>query len=111
MNDLLQKIKPLYEKLGMGKVSYERKGIHPSKDWRIMLTTTFVVICFLAFFAFYFYLKIDKGEIFVVTREGAGKDAEISEILLKKVVLEIKNKEEFLRKLKEGNLVPSDPSV
>lgn len=111
MNDLLQKIKPLYEKMGMGKVSYERKGIHPSKDWKIILTTTFVIICLLAFFAIYFYLKIEKGEIFVVTREGVGKDAEINEILLKKVVLEIKNKEDFLRQLKEGSLIPSDPSI
>ena len=111
MNDYVQKIKILYEKFGGRKVVYEKSGIRPSRDWKIMLVTSFIATCFLAFYAIYFYMRVDRGEIFVVDKGTIGKDAEINSVLLRKIVSEIKNGQDFLGQLKTSNLAPPDPSI
>ena len=111
MKDYLQKIKSWYEAMKTKNVSYEKKSLQPVRDWKIMLTVTFIILCFLAVLSFYFYLKVDSGEMFAISKDRISKDTEINTTLLKKIVGEINSREDFINKLKGGGFVPSDPSI
>lgn len=111
MKDYTQKFKVLYEKLGGQKISYEKSGVRPSRDWKIMLVGTFVVICCLAFFAFDFYWKIEAGEVFMLDTGTVSREAEIDSLLLKKIVGEINDRAAFVQELKASGSIPTDPSI
>ena len=112
MKDYLQKIKSIVGGLKKEKTSYERGGINPGRDWRILLSITFVILCILAILAVYFYIQIDRGRLFVVPEDSIEDKTKINMILLEKIVGEVKAREARSADIKEGRMaVPSDPSM
>lgn len=111
MKNYSQIIKTWYEKMVAEQVSYEKVGLQPTKDWKIMLSTTSILLILMAVFAFYFYVKIENGEIFVVTQEDSARDIEIDTTLLKKVVDDTKERADYFSQIKLKGLTPSDPSL
>ena len=111
MSRLFQKIKGLYGKIHITHLSYEKRGMRPKHDWKILLVTSCIVLLLMTFFSFYFYTRISQGRLFVVTKNNSGKEVTINSILLQKIVNEIKLREESLHAIKQNKVVPSDPSL
>ena len=111
MNDYLQKIKTWYGKIKTRKVSYDKPGIRPSADWKMMLVLSFCILCVLGLAAGYFYYKISNGELFMSQQDATAKDAEIDMVLLKKTVADIKAKQDFINQLESSGNKPGDPSI
>ncbi len=111
MSDLLKKIKPFLPKLFQKKVSYDKGGLRPSRDWRNILITTFLTLCILASFSFYFYLQVGAGKFFAVTQEDTQNEVKINRNLLDKVVKDINDRKASLEQIKQNKIVPPDPSL
>ncbi len=112
MSNLLQKIKSLFGKLKNKKVSYDRGGINPNRQWKIILSTTFIILCFLALIAFYFYSQIDKGNLFTVTSDSAQSEIKIDGSLLKKTVDDINARQAMNYNVRnDGVFIPNNPSL
>ena len=111
MKGLLQKIKSWYEKLRNPGISYQIQGLNPAHDWRLILVTTFVLICLEAFLAFYFYIQIDSGKFFVVTGNSEEKEVKLDQSLLQKTVDDLNLKEANLVKIRADRVSPKEPSI
>ena len=110
MSGLLQKIKTWYAKIRIKRESYVVSGIKPIRDWRILLISTLVIVVVMAIFAFYFYVQIDKGKLFVVKVSKTQNDTKINEVLLKKTVNDINSRKASLNEIRNKN-APEDPSI
>ena len=111
MKDYLQKIKIWFNKLKAGRVSYDKGGLKPLRDWRIILITTSIIIFILAIFAFYFYIQIESGKLFVSTNEVSDTQLKINDSLLKKTVDELNTRESSTAQIKSGQITAPDPSL
>ena len=111
MSSLLKKIKGLYSKLGITKISYERSGIRPKRDWNTLLILSCLILLLIALFAFYFYSQINQGKLFVVARDNTGREVKINDKLFQKIISEIKEREESLQSIKQNKGIPADPSL
>ena len=111
MSKLLQKFKSWYNGLRKTKSLYEKKGIKPYKDWIIMLTSTQVIIIVFALLAYYFYIQIDKGNLFVVDKTTSENEIKINRVLLQKTVDDINFREQTTIETKESKSIPTDPSI
>ncbi len=111
MSDLLQKIKQWYESAKTKRLSYEKPGVNPAKDWRFFLSTTFIVGCVLAIVTAYFYMQIDKGRLFTVDSDGTETQVKINNFMLKKTVDEINSRETSMTRIKDGKVSLPDPSL
>lgn len=111
MSELINKFKSWYESLRTSKVSFEKKGINPKKDWNRILIVTFVTVSLLAGLSFYFYVEVDNGTFFSVEGEEESAEIKINNVLLKKIVEDINNREKSLMEIKEGKSVPANPSI
>lgn len=111
MNDLLQKIEAWYDKIKTAGASYQRRGIRPMSDWKIIISTTFIVFCIVASVAFYFYTQIDEGVIFLVQEDASQKAVKLDTTLLKKAVDDMQSRETSLSKIKQNKTAPGDPSL
>ena len=110
MKDLLQKAKDFYQKLRTKTVSYKKSGIRPEHDWKVMLVTTFVSLCLLAICAFYFYIQVDSGQLFVVAKVKTEKEVKLDAVLLKKTIDDINLRADSLQTIKQNKTVPIEPS-
>jgi hypothetical protein len=111
MTNLLKKAKELYAKVRTKRVSYERSGISPTRDWQMLLVFTTAMIFIIACVAYYFYREINQGLLFVVTENSSEKEVKIDSVLLKKTVDDIKTRQTLLRNIIQGRSIPSDPSL
>ena len=107
---LLQKIKVLYGKIHVTRISYERRGMRPNHDWNVFLVMSSVILLVITFFAFYFYTQVNQGNLFIVAENNSGKEVKINNSLLQKIVDEIKSREKSLQSIKQ-NKIPPDPSL
>ena len=110
MKSLLQKIKGWFEKIKIKSNSYKKIGISPLRDWKIILTTTFIVICFIVVGSYYFYTQINAGSLFMVSENIDGKEVQLNEFLLKKIVGEINARADYLTNLRQNKTTPIEPS-
>lgn len=110
MKDYLKKLEEIYKKLNIRKVSYEPSGIEPFRDWVIILLSFVGLVFFIAVSAFYFYTKVDKGELFRVDGAGEENEVKINMTLLKKVVGDISSREQNTIIIRQSNENLSDPS-
>ena len=111
MADNIQKIKAWYEKMHVSQVSYEKSGIKPTKDWRILLGVTCMMLCLLAVLAFYFYTSVNNGSFFTTSQDGVMNEVKINESLFNKTIDNINTREMLLNSIKQGRQTPADPSV
>ncbi len=111
MTGLLQKLKNWRDKIKTTKMSYKVSGIRPVHDWRVLLITTQIILVLLAALAFYFYIQIDEGKLFLVPEGKTEKELKIDNVLLKKAVDDINLRETTLSGIKQSKDIPSDPSL
>ena len=111
MSDFLQKIESWYDAVKTAGASYRRRGVRPMSDWKMILISTFVVICFGAIFEFYFYTQISKGALFIVEKNESQKEVKIDSSLLQKVADGVRLREATLDKIKQDKMIPADPSL
>lgn len=93
------------------KVSFEKKGIKPSKDWNMVLFVYFVVLILLAGISSYFYMKVEDGTFFSVEEQEFKSGIKINGTMLKKVVDDINSREKSREDIKNGISVPSNPAL
>src|SRR4051812_4634952 len=110
MSDLLQKIKNLTYKVRMFKTSYGRDIINPERDWKIILLSSFILLCLGAISAYYFYIEVDSGKFFIITRENAEKEFKLDTNLLKKTIEDINLRQTTYNKVNDSRVVPKEPS-
>jgi hypothetical protein len=111
MKDLIQKTKDFFAKIKTKKVSYERPGIKPTNDWRIILATAGLLILIVGGFSLYFYTQINSGQLFTVEDDTVEKEVKIDSQLLKTTIDDIQNREKSMANIKQNINIPSDPSL
>ena len=107
----IEKIKSWYSSLKISEPSYEKEGVSPYKDWRIILTSTFVALVVLAGAAYYFYIEVDSGNFFTVSEETEGNEVKINNTLFKKIVDDINNRKQSMENIQKNKIAPPDPSL
>ncbi len=112
MKPFVLKIKTVFSKLSSREVSYDKKTIRPGKDWKIIIVTFQVSVIILGVFAFYFYTKINAGELFLVDSSVTDNQIKINETLLRKVSSDLVSRENNFQNVKRPEfIVPTDPSI
>jgi len=111
MKEFFHKIKGLYLKLKIKQVSYERASIRPSHDWHILLVSATCLLFIFAGISLYFYKQIDSGNFFTVEDESIEKQVKIDDILLKKTIDEISDRETNRSNIRQNKNIPPDPSI
>lgn len=111
MSPLLQKIKNLYKKASTGQSVYAKDSIYPRHDWKILVISMLIAILFMALAAFYFYIQIDSGSIFMVDTTGAQNGVNLKNVLLNRVVDDLNLREKNLKAIEQNQGIPTDPSI
>ena len=92
MKNQFNKIKSWFGHLQMKNESYDKGGIKPAHDWRIILSTTFFVLIILGAVAGYFYIEVNKGNLFNTSKNTLDSEAQINKPLLDKTIQDIKTR-------------------
>ena len=111
MQDKLNKIKDWVKGHFKSDSTYDKGGIKPARDWRVILTTSFIVVIVLGLVAFYFYYEVSKGKLFVVSEASVVDQVKINRPFLDKVIEGIKTRKTQFENIKTGEGVPSDPAI
>ncbi len=111
MSEQINKIKAWYGEISEKKISFEKKGIKPRRDWSIILFAVFCLVLVLAGFSYYFYVAIDNGTFFTISEEDTLNEVKINNNLLLKISGDIKDREENLLEIKSGKAVPANPAL
>lgn len=111
MKDILQKIKSFYVKVIKKEETYQRHGIKPTRDWSILLLTSFIVSVVLIIFTSYFYIQIKNDRLFVVDETNTLKEVTINTDILNKTIDDIKAREETTNNIKNNKIGSPDPSL
>lgn len=111
MQDQIKKIKDWAKSHFKSESTYDKGGIKPSRDWRIVLTSSFVVVVFLGLVAFYFYYEVSNGKLFVVNEASIVDQVKINRPFLDRVIDGVKNRKTQFENIKTGEGIPSDPAL
>ena len=86
-------------------------GVSPQADWKIIFISTLVLTLLALVLSGFIFIKIDKGEIFVVDRplEQRGKTLDIS--LLKETISYYQGKAREFERTKNLVVPATDPSL
>lgn len=86
-------------------------GASPEADWKIIFVSTIVLIVSVVALSVFMFIKIDKGEIFVVQRlAGQGQEA-LNISILKETVSYYQKKAREFEKIKNEKVGAVDPSL
>ncbi len=107
----LDKIKIWFSSLTKKTASFEKKRIRPTHDWVVILIVTQTIMLGILAFAFYFYLKINKGEFFQVVVDESQNEVKINSVLLKSTIENINTRAQNFNKINQGQGIPPDPSA
>ncbi len=110
MKDILLQLKPLLDKINSFRGSYRKEGIWPMRDWKIILTITFIFFFLNIAIAVYFYLEVDQGKLFMVSSKNSEGEIQINTDLFQKTISDIKDRASNQEKIKNSS-APKDPSV
>lgn len=111
MNDFISKIKNWYKNFSSKKVSYEKDGIKPKKDWMIIVLILLFITIILIGISSYFYINVDNGTLFNVPEIEEISETKVNRKLLEKVVGEYDDREIRLNEIKEGRDIPPNPAL
>ena len=86
-------------------------GTNPEIDWKIIFISTVVLATAVIILSIFIFIKIDKGEIFVVKKqvEEVGETLDIT--ILRNTVSYYQNKALEFESIKNSKPVSSDPSL
>ena len=111
MPKFLEQIKQWFLRFKASRSSYRKDGIHPERDWGILLVSTFVILLISATISFYIYFQIDKDKLFTIKESVSERKVEIDMELFKKTVEDIKVREDSMEALKQNKITAPDPSI
>ena len=86
-------------------------GTSPEADWRIILISAMILVVLIITLSVFIFIKIDKGEIFVVERLAEQSEKTLNLSLLKETVSYYEAKDLELGKIKNATTVATDPSL
>lgn len=107
MENLIKKIKSFYS--SNKKISYEKKGINPKKDWIGILSMVFVVLVLGGILTIYFYIQINNSSFFKEDYEESSVTA-LNKEALDRFVKNVNDKKAVVQNIKDGRMTISDPS-
>ena len=86
-------------------------GVSPQADWKIIFISTLVLTLLALVLSGFIFIKIDKGEIFVIDKplEQRGKTLDIS--LLKEIISYYQGKAREFERIKSLVVPATDPSL
>ena len=83
----------------------------PEADWKIIFVSTLILACFIIVLSVLMFVRIDKGEIFVINKP-AEEGAKILDVaVLKETVLYYQNKALEFERIKNVRTTSVDPSL
>jgi hypothetical protein len=86
-------------------------GTSPAADWKIIFVSTLLLAVSVIALSTFIFIKIDKGEIFVVEKSTEEKGKTLNIPLLKEIVTYYQGKAREFERIK-GLVVPAvDPSL
>ena len=95
----------------MLRSSYSGEGIKPERDWRILLTFGFFSLIITMLFSFYFYKQISAGKLFTIEQDITKKEVKINSAMFKKVIDDVRLREETLLEIKQNKSIPPNPAL
>lgn len=110
MSELFNKIKNWYQNFSSSQISFERKGIKPTKDWNIVIFSSLIVLLITGGIAFYFYVQVEKGTFFGATETEDLAEVKINNNILNKLIADINKRERNLVDIETGRKSPPNPS-
>lgn len=86
-------------------------GTGPEADWKIIFSSIFILIVFVMVWSIFVFIKIDKGEIFVVERSAGEEEKILDASLLKETVSYYQDKALKFERIKKSGVSSVDPSL
>lgn len=86
-------------------------GADPKTDWKIIFISTVILVVSVVVFSVYMFVKIDKGEIFLVEKTGVEQERVLDIDLLKETVNYYQNKAFEFERIKNAKTKAVDPSL
>ncbi len=111
MSEIFNKIKNWYQNLTSAKISFERTGIKPTRDWNVVVFSAMLVLFISGGLAFYFYVKVENGTFFNEYVAEELKEVKINNSLLGKLITDINNRERKLEEIQTVKKSPANPSL
>ncbi len=111
MSETFNKIKNWYQNLSSSKVSFERKGIKPTRDWNIVIFSSLIAVVIFGSLAFYFYVKVENGTFFGASSVEDLTEVKINNTILNKLISDINNRERNLSEIETNKKSPPNPSL
>jgi hypothetical protein len=87
-------------------------GISPEADWKIIFVSTIVLVGLVTILNFFIFVKMNRGEIFVIEDNGEAEIATLDMEKIKTTASYYQDKEAEFQKWRNGvNTVIVDPSL
>ena len=86
-------------------------GAGPESDWKIIFISTVILLLLIIILSIFMFVKIDKGDIFVVERPSGEKEKALDTVLLKETVSYYQNKASDFESVLNTPAVVPDPSL
>lgn len=86
-------------------------GASPEADWKIILISTMILAVLVIALSVFVFIKVDKGEIFVVERSVDKEEKALDISLLRETVLYYQNKALEFERIKNSVTLIVDPSL
>ncbi len=111
MKDFINKTKNWYQNLTSKKVSYEKEGIKPKRDWMIVVFVMLFITLILIGISTYFYINVDNGTLFNVPDREEISEIKVNNKLLEKIVGEYDERQKSLEEISGGKTFPGNPAL
>ncbi len=86
-------------------------GTSPEADWKIIFVSTIILTILVIVSSIFIFIKIDKGEIFVVEKSAGEGDKTLDLSLLRETVSYYQNKALEFERIKRARTPATDPSL
>ncbi|KKQ82936.1 MAG: hypothetical protein UT07_C0014G0012 [Parcubacteria group bacterium GW2011_GWB1_38_8] len=100
-----------FSKLIFRKKSFVKLDSNPEIDWKIIFISTAILVIITIISSVYMFIKIDKGEIFLVKKMGDDKTRTLDISILRETVSYYQNKAIEFERLKSKRVSTVDPSL
>ncbi len=104
-------IKDWWKKANKSSNSYDKGGIKPYRDWKIILVSTFFVLVIVGGLSTYLYMEVGQGRLFAVSDTESVNEAKINRPVLDKAIGVMKERKSLFDGIKNGEGIPADPSI
>ena len=101
----------LLKRLNLKKGHRTAFGLSPEVDWKIIFVSTAVLIILVIASSIFIYVKIDKGEIFVVEKPEENRERTLNISALKETISYYQNKALEFERIKSQVTPATDPSL